>query len=84
MPYSSKNACTQKPSALSIVTFLLYLVQLVLHSVYIVPGVVKIDHPILWVFLGVHYACLMFVIYDYVWIMAHDPVDRLVLDPELI
>ena len=84
MAYSSKNACTQKPSALSIITFILYLVQVALHSVYIVPGVIKINHPILWVFLGVHYACLMFVMHDYVWIMVHDPVDRLVLDPDLI
>lgn len=83
MTYSSKNACTQTPSPLSILTVLLYLAQVSLHSVYVVPGIVQINHPILWILLGVHYACLLFIIHDYVWILVHDPVDRLVLDPDL-
>lgn len=43
MAYETKNACSQTPSLLSIFTALLYLIQLVLHSVFAVPGIVKID-----------------------------------------
>lgn len=83
MAYQTKNGCTQTPSVLSIFTAIFYLLQVVLHSVFVVPGIVKIDHPILWVLLGLHYASFLFIAYDYIWIMVHDPVDRVVLDPML-
>ena len=34
--------------------------------------------------MAISYLALAFIIYDYVWITVHDPVDTIVLDPELI
>lgn len=80
MAYRPVNAFSHSPSLLSIITALLYILLITLHSVYVVPGVVRINNPILWVLLGITYAALLFMIHDYFWIMLHDPVDRLVLD----
>ena len=84
MKYRPRNACTQTPSTLSFLTAIIYLIQLALHSAYAVPGIVAIDHAALWILLGVAYISLILMIYDYIWIMVHDPVDRVVENPDLI
>lgn len=33
--------------------------------------------------LGLHFVILLAIIYDYVWILVHDPVDTVVYDPHL-
>ncbi len=79
-PYKKVNAYTQKPSPEQILTAILFILQLAGHSVFIVPTVKTISNAVLWSMLGFHYALLLVIGYDYIYITTKDPVDRLILD----
>lgn len=51
----------------------------ILHSVFVVRPIIKIDHPILYVMLGVNYALVIGLIFTYVQITFLDPVDSFIL-----
>ena len=72
------NAYTQKPSREQVITLLLFIAQLALHSIFIVPPMDDIKKEILWVLLGFHYTLLIVTAYDYVYLTTMDPVDRLI------
>lgn len=55
-----------------------------MHSVFVVPTLNNLDSPILWVLLGLHYVFLLIIGYDYVFLTTMDPVDRLVVNEELV
>jgi len=48
----------------------------------IVSGIIT-SNPILYILLGLHFVLLSAILYDYLWIMIHDPVDSIILDPQL-
>jgi uncharacterized membrane protein (DUF485 family) len=86
VPYKTKNACSNTPSFLCIITILVYLALIALHIVYIltpIVGGVVTQNPILYILLALHFALLICVFYDYIWIASHDPVDRIIHDPAL-
>lgn len=86
MPYQTINGLSRKPSLLCIITIVLYLGLIALHFVYIFPAIVsgKITSlPIIYIMLGLHFILVLCVLYDYVWILTHDPVDTVVHDPQL-
>ena len=90
-PYVTVNGCTHSPSKEQIITIILYTLILVLHSIFIVPLIVNVHNndvddrtEILIILLVLSYITLIIVIYDYIWITVHDPVDRLVLNQELV
>jgi hypothetical protein len=72
------NAYTQKPSREQVITLLLFIAQLALHSIFIVPPMDDIKKEILWVLLGFHYTLLIVTAHDYVYLTKMDPVDRLI------
>ena len=72
------NTYTQKPSHEQVITLLLFIAQLALHSIFIVPPMDDIKKEILWVLLGFHYTLLIVAAYDYVYLTTMDPVDRLI------
>ena len=59
-------------------TLIIFILQLVGHSLFVVPGVVRVDQPILWVLLGFHFLTLLMVARDYIYLTTKDPVDKLV------
>jgi hypothetical protein len=77
-PYEKVNAYTQKPVFEQILTLLIFIIQLTLHSVFIVPLVPRISSSILWIMLGFHYATLIMIAYDYLYLTTKDPVDRMI------
>jgi hypothetical protein len=86
MPYHTINACSKRPSLLCIITLVLYLGLVGLHFAYIFPAIISgkiTDLPIIYIMLGLHFILLIAVIYDYIWILVHDPVDTVVHDPQL-
>lgn len=82
-PYKKTNAYTSKPSIEQIATFALALLVLVLHSIFLVSPIRTIDHPILYVMLGLHYLVLILLIITYVKITVFDPVDTYITHPNL-
>jgi hypothetical protein len=87
MPYQTINSCSQKPSLLCVLSIGVYLILIVLHLIYILPAITcgLITYvPILYVLLGLHFALIIAILYDYIWILVHDPVDTVVYDPQLI
>jgi hypothetical protein len=87
MPYQTINSFSKRPSLLCILSIILYITLIGLHFVYILPAIIsgKITYvPILYVLLGLHYLLILVILYDYIWILVHDPVDTLVCDPQLI
>ena len=82
-PYQLTNAYSQSPAPQQILTLVVFILQLACHSVFVVPGVVRVDHPILWVLLGFHYLALLIVARDYIYLTTKDPVDKLVQNEEL-
>lgn len=84
--YHSRNACSNTPSPLCVGVIILYLGLIGLHIAYILTPIVKgvvTSNPILYILVALHFALIIAVIYDYVWIASHDPVDRLIRDPRL-
>jgi hypothetical protein len=74
------NAYTTKPSFEQIITFLLALLVIILHSIFNVAAIRKIDHPILYVLLAINYILLVLIIYVYVRITVFDPVDTYIIN----
>jgi len=66
-----------------VITLILFVVQLVLHFVFIVPVLDDIGHAVLWVLLAFHYILLLAIAYDYINLTVTDPVDPLVLNEDL-
>lgn len=86
MVYQTKNACSKRPSILCLITIILYLGLIVLHIFYILLPIVQgyvSSNPIIYVLLALHFMLLCAIVYDYLWIAIHDPVDRVVCDPQL-
>ena len=79
-PYVKTNAYSQTPSLEQIITVVIVILQIVLHSVFVVPALPKVNQAILWVILGLHYFLLLFLIYDYLYLTIKDPVDKLVIN----
>jgi hypothetical protein len=61
------------------ITPLIFLIVMVLHSVFVVSGLATVDREILWVLLGVTYILLLLIAYDYIFLTCSDPVDDLIL-----
>jgi hypothetical protein len=59
-------------------TLILFITQLILHSVFVVPTLDDIKHVILWILLGFTYGMLLVIIYDFIYLTTTDPVDPLV------
>ncbi len=58
---------------------LFFLIILVLHSIFIVPPIVAvIKHAVLIFLLSLHYAFILLIGYDYIYLTCKDPVDPLV------
>lgn len=86
MPYSRTNSYSHRPSLLFILTLLVHLAVVTLHSVYIVPPITSTlitSLPMLPIMLGLFYLCLAILVYDYIRITTHDPVDRIVRNQAL-
>ena len=80
-PYKNTNAYTHRFSIEQVITFLLALSVVVLHSIFVVKPLTKIDHPILYILLGIHYLLLAGLIITYIQITVFDPVDSFILWP---
>jgi len=62
-----------------VVSVVVFLIILALHSIFIVPPIVAvIKHAVLIFLLGLHYALILLLIYDYAYLTFKDPVDSLV------
>lgn len=86
MVYQTKNACSHRPSILCVITITLYLGITVLHIFYILIPITKgkiSQNPILYVLVALHFILLAVIVFDYLWIAVHDPVDRIVYDAQL-
>lgn len=57
--------------------------MVILHSVFVVKPVIKIDHPILYVLLSVNYVLVIGLVLTYVQVTRFDPVDSFILEPAL-
>lgn len=79
-PYQKTNAYTTRLSCEQIVTLILFVIQVVLHSVFVIPPMDDIGHAVLWVLLAFHYLLLLGIAYDYLYLTLTDPVDPLVLN----
>ena len=79
-PYQLTNAYTSPFSCEQVITLILFIIQLVLHSVFVVPVLDDIHHAVLWVLLALHYVLLIGIAFDYINLTINDPVDPLVLD----
>lgn len=84
MAYQKVNGYSHPPSKEQIITIILYLFIIIIHSIYIVPAIIHICHPILYAFLGLHYISFLVILYYYLWITIQDPVDRVISNPELL
>ena len=82
-PYKKTNAYTSKPCFEQIITIILMVILIVLHSVFNVAAIIAINNSILWVILIFHYVLLAFIIVVYIIITIRDPVDDYILDPYL-
>lgn len=80
-PYKKINAYTMKPCFEQIFTVSITFLILILHSVFNVAAIIEIDHPILYVLLGLTYLVVILLIITYVHITTKDPVDDLVPNP---
>lgn len=76
--YRKKNAYTKRPSIQQITTLILFLLHIVLHSIFIVPSLIEIDKIWLYLFLAIFYALFIGVLVDYIILTISDPVDPLV------
>jgi hypothetical protein len=84
MPYQTINSCSKKPSLLCVISIVVYVILIGLHFVYILPAIASglITYvPILYVLVGLHFVLILGILYDYIWILVHDPVDTVVYDP---
>ena len=76
--YKKNNAYTKKPSIQQIATLVLFLLHIVLHSIFIVPSIIEIDEIILYLFLAIFYILFIGLLIDYIVLTVSDPVDPLV------
>ena len=82
-PYKKTNAYTSRPCLEQIITTVLVLILIILHAVFVISGIARINHEILWIMLAFHFALMLFVIILYFQITIFDPVDRYILNPKL-
>lgn len=61
---------------------LLFLVLAASHSVFITTSAVHLDSSIFWALVGVTYALMLLIAYDYAFLTCSDPVDDLILKVE--
>lgn len=76
------NAYTLKPSFEQILTLFLALLILILHSIFNVRAIIKINNPILYIMLGFNYILVLILIFTYYQVTTFDPVDRFIIDPQ--
>jgi hypothetical protein len=67
-----------------VLTLLIFILQLAGHSVFIVPTLPGISNSILWTMLGFHYALLLVIGADYLYLTTKDPVDKLIISESQI
>lgn len=60
-------------------TVLLYLIVLILHSVFVTSAIANHNSPILWILLALTYIFLVFTFLDYFYLTCTDPADNLLL-----
>jgi palmitoyltransferase ZDHHC1/11 len=82
-PYQTTNAYTTPYSCEQVVTLILFIIQLILYCVFVIPPLDDISNAILWVMLGVTFAVLLVIAYDYIYLTVADPVDPLVSGEEI-
>ena len=80
--YELTNAYTQPVACEQVLTLVLFLGQLALHSVFAIPAIIDHGHPVLWDLAGIQHGLLIVIIYDYCYLTMTDPVDELILSPE--
>ena len=73
------NAYSQPPSQEQIMTVILFLVVLVLHSVFVTSAIANHNSPILWILLALTYVFLVLTFVDYFYLTCTDPADDLLL-----
>ena len=56
---------------------------IILHSIFNVAAIRKIDHPILYIMLALTYVLVICIVYAYIKITVLDPVDRYIITPNL-
>jgi len=56
---------------------------LILHSIFLVKAITKIDHPVLYILLAINYGLVLGLIITYIQITVFDPVDTYILKPDL-
>lgn len=62
---------------------MLALLVIILHSIFIVKPITKIDNPILYILLALNYGLVVGLIITYAQITAFDPVDSYIINPDL-
>ena len=86
MGYTPVHGCNKGPCKQQVITILIFIAQLALHSVFVVPGIFdvndKLQKDILIIILAFFYALLLLICYDYLWISCHDPADRILFYPD--
>lgn len=60
-------------------TVLLYLIVLILHSVFVTSAIANHNSPILWILLALTYIFLVLTFLDYFYLTCTDPADNLLL-----
>lgn len=75
-PYTKVNAYTISVCWEQIFVVFMVLIQIVLHSVFLITPLTTIKHPILYFSMVLYYLLLILQILDYVIITRNDPVDR--------
>ncbi len=82
-PYVKINAYTLTPSFEQILTFFLAILILILHSIFNVRAIIKINQTILYILLAFNYLLVVALIVTYYRVTTFDPVDRFIIDPQL-
>ena len=77
--YSKTNAYTQRASFEQVLTIILFVVITALFSTFVTSAAVAIGSEILWTLVGLTYALLLLICYDYCFLTCSDPVDDLIL-----
>ena len=78
-PYTKVNAYSRRPAIEQILAVVFFLAILTLHSRFIAPLIIEvIKHAVLIFMLSIHYALILLLSYDYIYLTFVDPVDPLV------
>ena len=75
-----KNSKQLTQAVFFILTILLFIVHLTLHSVFVPIGIIAVNHEILYFLWALFYLLIILMGWDFFYITCSDPSDRFIYD----